>query len=335
MFVHKLKKISNVDGYAWKAKLPVGFEEGDSIDNPYKSSALLLENGRLMGPADALHEDIKNFGLGLYSHWGNDIYFSTTDNSDPRKNGREYNLFSPESLFDSKEIGQVIGIVSKLHKNEDEMQKFALVEELLSHLLPEYKLADWGRIYMDDKTLTSIYANFENTWRSYDRKFNVFQLIKLVNNVPGDLAECGVYKGATACFMAKAILDYEMNCKLHLFDSFLGLSDPLDKDGDFWVKGDMFASLEEVKKNLRDFSLINFFPGWIPSCFDSVKQKQYRFIHLDVDLHDPTMDSLRFFYPRLTSGGIILCDDYGFKTCAGARAAMDDFFADKPNRLCI
>lgn len=57
------------------------------------------------------------------------------------------------------------------------------------------------------------------------------------------------------------------------------------------------------------------------------------FVHIDVDLYQPTYDSLAFFYERTSSGGIILCDDYGFITCPGAKAAMDSFFLNKLERI--
>src|SRR5215813_4917832 len=53
-------------------------------------SAKLTENGHPLGPGGALHEDIRQMGQGRYSHFGGDLYFSTSDNSDPTANGRAY-----------------------------------------------------------------------------------------------------------------------------------------------------------------------------------------------------------------------------------------------------
>ncbi len=61
--------------------------------------------------------------------------------------------------------------------------------------------------------------------------------------------------------------------------------------------------------------------------------KRFAFVHIDVDLHEPTMDSVEFFYPRLAPGGILLCDDYAIGTCVGATEAIDDFFDDKPEKM--
>ena len=56
-------------------------------------------------------------------------------------------------------------------------------------------------------------------------------------------------------------------------------------------------------------------------------------VHVDVDLYQPTRDSIDFFYPRLNPGGLFVCDDYGFTTCPGATKAIDDFMADKPETI--
>ena len=64
-----------------------------------------------------------------------------------------------------------------------------------------------------------------------------------------------------------------------------------------------------------------------------MEHERFSFVHLDVDLYQPTMDSLEFFYGRMNPCSIILCDDYGFVTCPGAKKAMDSFFADKPEEI--
>lgn len=52
----------------------------------------LFENGNPLGPADSNHDDIRAKGKGRYSHWSENLYFSSYDNSDPRTNGRSYTI---------------------------------------------------------------------------------------------------------------------------------------------------------------------------------------------------------------------------------------------------
>jgi hypothetical protein len=79
------------DNFAWlsySGETP----EGDSPDSPERSRARLFEDGRELGPAHSLHEDIRRAGMGRWSHWSNAIYLSASDNTDPNTNGRQYHI---------------------------------------------------------------------------------------------------------------------------------------------------------------------------------------------------------------------------------------------------
>jgi hypothetical protein len=61
-------------------------------DKEAASRLRLLEDGKPLGPAHAGHDDVRNLGSGRFSHWGTTVYFSTSDDSDPRSNGRRYTV---------------------------------------------------------------------------------------------------------------------------------------------------------------------------------------------------------------------------------------------------
>jgi hypothetical protein len=64
--------------------------DGDSSGQPLRSTLILCEDEKRLGPAHTLHVEIRAKGLGRYSHWGKDVIFSTSDNSDPNTNRRHY-----------------------------------------------------------------------------------------------------------------------------------------------------------------------------------------------------------------------------------------------------
>jgi hypothetical protein len=66
--------------------------ETDSAESPEASHLQLTENARVIGPAHSEHDSIRSLGRGRYSHWNEPtvLYFSTSDSSDPRTNGRRY-----------------------------------------------------------------------------------------------------------------------------------------------------------------------------------------------------------------------------------------------------
>jgi pectate lyase len=75
-------------GFAYK----IGYvlAGGDSDDQPIISNLRLFENGVELHPAHSQHADIRNLGGGRFSHWETTLYFSTSDNTNPVTNGREY-----------------------------------------------------------------------------------------------------------------------------------------------------------------------------------------------------------------------------------------------------
>jgi pectate lyase len=77
---------------------------GDSDAAPTSSTLKLFENGKELGPAHTAHKNIRLYGKGRFSHWGNTLYFSSSDNTDPRRNGRKYTFT----------IGTVSGVISPI-----------------------------------------------------------------------------------------------------------------------------------------------------------------------------------------------------------------------------
>ena len=62
----------------------------DSVDAPDEALTELFEDGKPLGPPHQMHADIRKEGRGKFSHWSRELYFSASDNGDPRTNGRRY-----------------------------------------------------------------------------------------------------------------------------------------------------------------------------------------------------------------------------------------------------
>ena len=73
-------------GHCWLAGVPERLVSDKEAASPLR----LYEDGVALGPAHCTHAEIRGEGRGRYSHWGAALYFSTSDNSDPRTNGRRY-----------------------------------------------------------------------------------------------------------------------------------------------------------------------------------------------------------------------------------------------------
>jgi hypothetical protein len=90
----ELSKIEQEQRYAFIAPLP------HSAWSHHKgpSRAQILENGKPLGPGNTIHQEIRQKGEGRYSFWHNSLYFSSSDNSDPRTNGRRYTIYAPFAI---------------------------------------------------------------------------------------------------------------------------------------------------------------------------------------------------------------------------------------------
>ncbi len=330
----RLDAFAREQGHCFTVVLPRWVPRGDDNERPSASRAILFEDGRQLGPAHGVHDRIRETGGGIYSHWGNQLFFSTSDNSDARRNRRVYHLLIAEETPVDSARQRLLDLVELFRPGMAEEEAFALAESLFYAVYERSKVSEFGRICCTDSGFIAEYERFCGTnYRSLDRKYAVYRMVGALSHVPGDTAECGVYTGGTSYFIAKANRELGVPRQHHLFDSFEGLSRPVAADGSYWRAGGLRAEEAVARANLAEFSSMNFHKGWIPARFGEVADRRFSFVHIDVDLLEPTRASVEFFYPRVSAGGMIVCDDYGFWTCPGARKAMDDFFADKPERI--
>ncbi len=316
-------------GHCWVAEAPTGAGPGDSMEEPQCSSLRLFEDGLEIGPGHVEHDVIRSQGSGRYSHWGDRVYLSSIA-PDSSPNRHRYTALVDPSRADKRHA--LLAAAAAVDPRQlDGEQRYAWGERLFESFVEDAKLAEYGRSYFRDAEFLADYQRFDRqNYRSLDRKFALRELLKLALRRHGDLAECGVFRGASAFLMGKAIRQAGGGRALHLFDSFAGLSRPESADGSYWQPGSLACGLADVQAGLQDFGdLIAYHPGWIPSRFQDVAGRRFCCVHIDVDLFQPTRDALIFFYPRMVTGGVIVCDDYGFDTCPGARRAMDEFFAGR------
>jgi hypothetical protein len=176
----------------------------------------------------------------------------------------------------------------------------------------------------------------------YARHQNLVRLFALTEKVAGDVVECGCARGLSSLELCLAIAGNRPGWHgegFYIFDSFEGLSEPQAEDRDIsgmdpaeagrvqsmMHRGNMAFPLAEIREVFRPiFPGVAFNPGWIPASFAGLPERRYRFVHVDVDLYQPTLDAFAYFFPRLEAGGLIVTDDYNWP---GGRKAVDEFCA--------
>ena len=177
-------------------------------------------------------------------------------------------------------------------------------------------------------------SSSDNPWRR-QRHFVLRGLVDHALSVPGDFVECGCWRGLSAIQIAAAIRRSGTPHSFLIFDSFEGLSEFREEDKagpsyvaerELEVRKTFVAGESIVRSNLEEFAdFCEYYAGWIPARFEEMKDRRFSFVHVDVDLHDPTRDCLDFFWPRLAVGGVLLIDDYGHSSYPGSQIAVDTF----------
>jgi O-methyltransferase len=166
-----------------------------------------------------------------------------------------------------------------------------------------------------------------------DSAYVIRQFCRHCLHLPGDFAECGVYKGGSAYLIAATLADsgIKNERQLHLFDTFEGMPSTANDDPS-GIKEGRFGdtSLAAVQEYLKEFPFVRFHPGYIPLTLEPVRESRFAFVHIDVDLYQTTRDCLEFFYERMVPGGVMIFDDYGWAIFKDSeKRAVDEFLADK------
>jgi len=146
-------------------------------------------------------------------------------------------------------------------------------------------------------------------------------------NIQGAVAELGVYKGDFSKFLSEIFTSRE----IYLFDTFEGFDDlDLKVEYEFGyskAKKERFLDTNEnlVREKVLDSNRLKIIKGYFPKSIQSLEDTTYSFVSIDVDLYQPTIAGLTYFYERLAPGGFIIVHDYNLEYYSGVKKAVDEF----------
>lgn len=107
----------HIGGLSWATPLDSAvFDDFDDVTDPARSTLSLMEDGVALGPPHTAHQLIESEGSGAFSHWGAWLYFSTTDGSDPNRNGRVYSVKRDADRYFARRAELAVGIVENYLK---------------------------------------------------------------------------------------------------------------------------------------------------------------------------------------------------------------------------
>ena len=181
-----------------------------------------------------------------------------------------------------------------------------------------------------------------NIFQRFQTRHDLVRYLLATLRVPGGRVECGAYRGATALLLCHAwrAVDAGFTGKgFYLVDSFTGTSESTGSDyisvrgtdgavrrEAFFPAGKSDVTPEMVRGFMHEFPEAAIRSGWAPAVFETLGESRYAFVHVDLTLFEATLAALEYFYPKLSAGGVILCDGSPF--CPGVEKAADRFSND-------
>lgn len=176
-------------------------------------------------------------------------------------------------------------------------------------------------------------------------------------DIPGAFVESGVWLGGSSMAAALTLVKNGVTDRdFHMFDTFEGIPAPGEHDaligGDheslmkWWNKENakrdggaawLDAPVEKVRENMAstgyDLAHVHTHPGLVEDTVPANAPEQIAFLRLDTDYYSSTKVELEVMFPRLSPGGVLIIDDYGFT--AGTRKAVDEFLETYPDPLFL
>lgn len=173
------------------------------------------------------------------------------------------------------------------------------------------------------------------------------------HEIPGDIVECGVWRGGSMQAAARTLLEAgDTSRHLYLFDTYEGMSAPTDKDRrghDGASAADLLqtspkesgvwavATLDDVQQGMHRIGYpqdkIHYVQGMVEETVPVGAPDRISILRLDTDWYESTKHELEHLYTRLSSGGVLLLDDYGWWD--GAKTAVDEWLEETGERLLL
>ena len=218
---------------------------------------------------------------------------------------------------------------------------------------------DWTGI--DDADRRIVEQALPYTMTSVARLHAVVQSVRYLvqRGVPGDFAECGVWRGGSVLAMILTLQELGAPPRdLHLYDTFEGMTEPTELDTSAldgsalaaWNAAradgtrpwpEMFGESVFDERSVRDTLLATGYPeervhivkGKVEDTIPASAPDALALLRLDTDWYESTRHELHELYPRLADGGVLIIDDYGH--WEGARRAVDEYFAEHAAPLLL
>ena len=176
--------------------------------------------------------------------------------------------------------------------------------------------------WLQDKEFNKVYeAIKKNTKVDIYRCYELWELIFQCSKIPGAILEVGVWQGGTGGIICQRVKQDNLNKTVYLADTFQGVVKAGDRDSHYRGKEHCDTSVRTVEDllskrlNVSNYKIIK---GVFPDESSKlIEDDCFSFCHIDVDVYQSAKDIADWIWPKLSLGGMVVYDDYGFSGCDG------------------
>lgn len=152
--------------------------------------------------------------------------------------------------------------------------------------------------------------------------------------LPGDFAECGVSTGVVSLAVCRYVGFEKLRKTFWLFDTYGGIPEDQVTDGERPLalsknQRHYFDSYELVKDNFSDYPNVRLVQGRLPDALDEAAPEALAYLHVDMNIAYPEVETSRRLWDRVTRGGVVVYDDYASPAHAEQKRALDVFAAER------
>jgi O-methyltransferase len=198
--------------------------------------------------------------------------------------------------------------------------------------------------FLSDREWSRAYEEMAEEWYpdmpGFDIRWRMWILTSIarqVRDLPGDVAEFGVYRAGCAQ-MILGTVGLAPGTRYHLFDTFAGIPDHelTEREQDEGYVGRLAdTSVEYVEQRLASWrDALVFHAGDVFDTVPKAEIEDLSLVHMDLNASAPTKVALEYAYPRLVPGGAIVFDDHGWDPVSyEQRDVIDEYCRPLPENL--
>jgi len=155
----------------------------------------------------------------------------------------------------------------------------------------------------------------------------------------GDFVECGVNTGIFSLAICQYLNFSALPRKFYLFDTYEGIPESQMSSTEREKRNKENAAFYEdcwaiAQRNFAPWPNAQLVKGLVPDSLATVPVEKVAYLSIDMNIAKPERDALEYFWPRLSSGGVVILDDYGWENYREQKSTLDEFAKAQNVTIC-